>query len=72
LNRLTWIIVIIGAAFATLTFGYAAFLENSAPRQAAEAGLALCLVVIPYTFARAVNELSSIETPLHDDDDDDY
>jgi hypothetical protein len=53
MERVLWIVTMIGVGFGALVF-VEALTENSAPRQAAGAGLALCCAVIPYVLARAV------------------
>lgn len=39
-----------------------AFLEDSAPKQAASAGIAVALAVVPYCLARASSALSNSES----------
>jgi hypothetical protein len=53
MERALWIVTMVGVALGSLIF-LDALTENSAPRQAAGAGLALCCGVLPYVLARAV------------------
>ena len=57
MQRILWLITVCGALLAFLTLGVA-MTENSAPRQAAAAGIALCFAVIPYVLSRAMAELN--------------
>jgi hypothetical protein len=53
MERALWIVTMVGVALGSLIFWHA-LTENSPPRQAALAGLALCCGVLPYVLARAV------------------
>lgn len=53
MERALWILTMLGVALGSAIF-FHALTENSAPRQAAGAGLALCCGVLPYVLARAV------------------
>ena len=57
MQRILWLITVCGALLAFLTLGVA-MTENSAPKQAAAAGIALCFAVIPYVLSRAMAELN--------------
>ena len=49
-----WVLPIIGALAATFELATNWDAQQSAPQQAALAGFALCLVIIPYCLARAI------------------
>jgi predicted nucleic acid-binding Zn-ribbon protein len=54
IERFLWVIAIIGAGVAIAELSITEFTAQSAPQQAAGAGLALAWAVIPYCLARAV------------------
>jgi len=51
-----------GAVLAFFLFAFG-LVEDSAPKQAAAAGLALCMAVIPYVVARSFSELAKLPPP---------
>ena len=52
-----WILTMLGAVIGAVDFINVHINAQSAPQQAAGAAMALCWVVIPYCFARAVSEI---------------
>src|SRR5215831_9465638 len=58
----SWVAVIVGSVIGGLVFVVGLATAEGAPQQAATAGMALAVVVLPYGFARAVGKLSV--TPL--------
>ena len=57
MQRILWLITVMGAILAFLQLGLT-MMEDSAPKQAAGAGMALCFAVIPYILSRAMAELN--------------
>ena len=62
MRQFFWVMAFVGALFGLITL-VSAFGEDSSPKQAAAAGLAVALAVIPYCFARAISELSTSSYP---------
>lgn len=57
-TKLFWVVAIIGAFLAGGELLLGVMGATSAPQQAAAAGIACALAVIPYVFARAIDELN--------------
>jgi hypothetical protein len=57
MNKNLWIAVIVGCGLGFFTLLKVLFLADSAPQQAAGAGIALAYSIIPYCLIRAVQEL---------------
>lgn len=55
--KAAWILVIIGSVLGTLTLLLTFAASESAPQEAAGAGLAIAMAAIPYCFARALSEM---------------
>jgi hypothetical protein len=53
-----WIVTILSCVIAGIQLFDTLLRSQSAPQQAAGAGLAIAIAVIPYVFSRAVSELS--------------
>ena len=60
MERILWILTILGVVLGSVIF-LQALTENSAPRQAASAGMALCCAVLPYVLARSVRGFKSAD-----------
>ena len=60
--RAIWIVALGGSGLGALVFMVTMVGAKSAPQEAAGAGMALALAVIPYVFARACQEL--LRAPL--------
>lgn len=60
MERILWILTILGVVIGSVIF-LQGLVDDSAPRQAAAAGLALCCAVLPYVLARSVREFKSSE-----------
>lgn len=58
LVKLFWIVAFFGGVFGGLMVS-AAFVEDSAPKQAASAAVGCGLAIVPYVIARAVGELGT-------------
>lgn len=58
MTKFFWIMAIVGVVIALGQFVLALDSSQSAPQQAASAGLALCFAIIPYCLARAVSEIA--------------
>ena len=58
--RFAWIVALVGSALGALTFLLTMSGAESAPQEAAGAGMALALAAVPYCFARALGELTSV------------
>jgi len=58
MERILWILTILGVVIGSVIF-LQGLVDDSAPRQAAAAGLALCCAVLPYVLARSVREFNS-------------
>ena len=61
MSKFLCVLTIIGAVIGGF-FLIGAFVEDSAPKQAASAGIAVALAVIPYCLARAAAALSTSES----------
>lgn len=61
MKRFFWVGTIIGSVIGALSL-FGSLLDNSAPRQAAGAAIAVALAVIPYCIARAVDGLMDSPT----------
>lgn len=57
MNKNLWIAVMVGCAFGFLTLLRVLLFAESAPQEAAGAGIALAYSIIPYCFVRALQEL---------------
>jgi len=55
--KLSWIATILAAVLGGLLFVAGVASATGAPQEAAAAGMALCVTVILYVFARALTEL---------------
>ena len=55
--KVVWVIALISSILGCLAFVGGVVSATGAPQEAAAAGIALCLAVIPYVFARAISEL---------------
>ena len=55
--KAAWIFVIIGSSLGALILLLTFFGGESAPQEAAGAGLAIAMAAIPYCFARALSEI---------------
>ena len=60
MERIFWLLTILGVVIGSVIF-LQGLVDNSAPRQAAAAGLALCCAVLPYVLARSVHGFKSSE-----------
>ena len=56
-----WKLTIIFSMLAFCQMGLAFLYEDSSPKQAASGVFALCLAVVPYVLARAVQEHNALE-----------
>lgn len=64
--QVVWILPLLGAIGGGLFF-LAAFTANGAPQQAAAAGMACAVAIIPYVLARAVTEIWKESASKKDD-----
>jgi len=60
-----WVLTILGGIAGIFTFS-SIYVQESAPQQAAVAGIAMALVVLPYCIARALTEIKLLQTTMHD------
>ena len=56
--KMIWILPLIGSIIAGIVFGIGVLLSNGAPQECAVSAIALCLAILPYSFARSVSELN--------------
>jgi sugar phosphate permease len=59
--RYVWLLPMFGSFIGGIDFLFSTLTADSAPKQAAGAGMALCWVVLPYVFARAVEGIAAPE-----------
>ena len=57
MKNVFWTISLILDAIAALYFLAVVTTAESAPQQAAGAGIALCIAIIPYIFSRSITEM---------------
>lgn len=62
MRRLLWVLVILGVLAGGFVLFATMAMAKGAPQEAAGAALAVALAVLPYCLARAVGELSAINT----------
>lgn len=61
MKTVLWLLTVIGAVVGGM-FLAGAFAEDSAPKQAASAAMAVAFAIIPYCLARARDKLDTAET----------
>jgi sugar phosphate permease len=61
MQKIFWILTILGSALGALTALVGVMTAKGAPQEAAAAAVGLAFAVIPYCLARAVGELSAIK-----------
>jgi len=62
MNKLPWLLPLLGAVFGALTIAITLLFTRSAPQEAAGYALACALAVVPYVLVRAVMEMTTTES----------
>lgn len=72
-RKFAWILTIVGSVLGALEVVVGLAEASSAPQQAAIAAIGVSLAVVPYCFARAIDEISNeSNNPLPKKSRDDY
>ena len=62
-RQLFWVLAAFGSLIGGVEFFIVALGTKGAPQQAAGAAIAICWAVLPYVFARAIDEVARLAPP---------